>query len=151
MESGIFFELKTLEQEIFRTFFNLDDVSKIKRPSPTQMRIIAYILNHKDTDVYQRDLEGVLNLRRATVSEVLRTMEKNGLISRAVSESDTRVKKIILEKKTNEIFQSKRKTFEEIEKTLEKNISKEDLNNFKKVIKQMISNIEYTKEERKSI
>ena len=78
-------------------------------------------------------------------------MEKNGLISRVVSESDTRVKKIILEKKTNEIFQSKRKTFEEIEKTLEKNISKEDLNNFKKVIKQMISNIEYTKEERKSI
>ena len=119
MESGIFFELKKLEQEIFRTFFNLDDASKMKRPSPTQMRIIAYMLNHKDTDVYQRDLEGVLNLRRATVSEVLRTMEKNGLISRVISESDTRIKKIILNKKTDEIFQRKRKTFEEIEKSLE--------------------------------
>ena len=104
----------------------------MKRPSPTQMRIIAYMLNHKDTDVYQRDLEGVLNLRRATVSEVLRTMEKNGLISRVISESDTRIKKIILNKKTDEIFQRKRKTFEEIEKSLEKNISEQDLNNFKK-------------------
>ena len=151
MESGIFFELKKLEQEIFRTFFNLDDVSKMKRPSPTQMRIIAYMLNHKDTDVYQRDLEGVLNLRRATVSEVLRTMEKNGIISRVISESDTRIKKIILNKKTDEIFQRKRKTFEEIEKSLEKNISEQDLNNFKKVIKQMISNIEYIKEERKRV
>ena len=39
VESGIFYELKSLEQDIFRTFFNLDEVDKKKMPAPTQMRI----------------------------------------------------------------------------------------------------------------
>ena len=40
------------------------------------MRIIAYIFN-KNGSIYQRDLERDLNLRRATLSGILNTMEKN--------------------------------------------------------------------------
>lgn len=151
VESGIFYELKSLEQEIFRTFFNLDELTKKKMPAPTQMRIIGYMLKHQDKDIFQRDLEEVLKLRRATVSEVLQTMEKNGLISREVYEEDSRVKKVVLNQKTKDVFERKKKLFQNIEKSLTKNISKKDLDNFKKVIRQMHDNIEYIKEERKSI
>ena len=44
-------------------------------PSPTQMRIIDYIIQNEDKPIYQKDLESIFNLRRATISEVLITME----------------------------------------------------------------------------
>lgn len=151
VDSGIFYELKSLEQDIFRTFFNLDEVDKKKMPAPTQMRIIGYMLNHQDEDIFQRDLEEVLKLSRATVSEVLQTMERNGLISREIYEEDSRVKKVVLNQMTKDIFEKKKMYFQSIEKALTKDIKVEDLDVFKKVIRQMHENIEYIKEERKRI
>lgn len=75
-----------------------------KTMTPTQMQIIEYILEHDGSCVYQKDLENVLKLRRATVSGVLQTMEKNDFIERVIDKNDTRVKKIILNKKTSKIF-----------------------------------------------
>ena len=47
------------------------------------VKIIAYIFN-KEGAIYQRDLEKDLNLRRATLSGILNTMEKNNLLSSKV-------------------------------------------------------------------
>ncbi len=54
--------------------------------------------------VYQSELEDVLNLRRATVSGILMTMEKNGIIKRVASKKDARTKEIILNEKVEKIF-----------------------------------------------
>ena len=48
-----FMSLKSLEQDIFRTFFNLDEVDQKEMPAPTQMRIIGYMLNHQDKDIFK--------------------------------------------------------------------------------------------------
>ena len=114
-----------------------------KMPTPTQMQIISYILEHNGEDVYQKDLEKVLRLRRATVSGVLGTMEKNNLIKRIINEHDTRSKKIIL---NAHLATSLKKHINEVKKwedKLIKNISQEDMDIFIKVINQMKENIEY--------
>ena len=113
----------------------------MKIPTQTQMQIISYIIKHQNEEVYQKDLEEVLNLRRATVSGVLHTMEKNNLIKRITDSKDTRVKKIILDGKTQEIFNKNEKKIEKLEKIITKDISKNDMDTFMKVLQKMKNNI----------
>lgn len=139
----VLYDIKTLETLLIRTFTNdmILQCEKTKNfPTPTQLQIIEYILNAK-TDVYQKDLESILNLRRATVSGVLQTMEKNGLIKRDASDNDARVKRIILNLKTKELFLKHKNKIEELEQLAIQNISAADLEVFSSVLETMKQNI----------
>ena len=73
-EKSILYEIKSLEKLIARTFMlasKLDIKETKKFPTPSQIQIIQYIVTSKKT-VYQSELEDVLNLRRATVSGILK-------------------------------------------------------------------------------
>ena len=144
------YKIRSLEKMIIRLFIDekefIPEQCNLKKqiifPKPTQLQIIAYILKHKNEDIYQRDLENVLKLRRATVSGVLKTMEKNGFITRITDKEDTRIKKIILNKNAEEIFEKSEKKLDELEKIVIKDISKTDLKIFSNVIDKMKENIE---------
>lgn len=137
----IIYQIKSLDKSIFRYLTSDICFHNKVMPTPTQMQIIDYILNHLDEDIYQRDLENVLNLRRATVSGVLQTMEKNGLIERIVSSSDTRVKKIILRPSARKIYDEKLKMMKELEKRMINGISKDEIDAFYQIIDKMKKNI----------
>lgn len=144
--NSILYQIKTLEKLIFRSLINdnnitIKDIPKLTPPTPTQMQIIEYIIKHSDTDIYQKDLEEVLNLRRATVSGVLQTMEKNNLIERIIDTKDTRTKKIILNQEAKILFEKHKKQLENLEIKIIKDISKEELEIFSKVILKMKNNI----------
>ena len=96
-EYQILYQIKKLEKLVIRNISgNCMELKKNKKiPTLTQMEIIDYILRSENQDIFQRDLEQVLKLRRATVSGVLQTMEKNNLIIRVQSNEDSRAKKII--------------------------------------------------------
>ena len=140
---NVLYEIKSLEKAIVRTFLNNKDVDIPENifPSPTQFQIIECILESKDQEINQKELENILNLRRATISGVLQTMEKSGLIKRVTNKNDIRTKKIILNEKTKKIFERKRKAIKNTEKKIIKNISKEDLETFLKVLNIMKENI----------
>ena len=143
--NSILIQIKSLEQVIMRDFFMKvmnDDVKMKKFPSPTQMRIIDYILQNDKKPVYQKDLERVFNLRRATISEVLKTMEKNNIIERCVSEIDNRTKEIKLSKETKKIFDNNKRKFLELESIITNNISDSELEIFINVINKMKDNIQ---------
>ena len=142
-DNKVLYEIKSLEKMLVRELINNSDIKDKENllPTPTQCQIIEYILNNKNKDIYQKDLEKVLNLRRATVSGVLHTMEKNGLIKRVTDESDTRTKKIILNEKIPERFNKYSKKIKKIENNIIKDISDKDLEIFLKVISQMKDSI----------
>lgn len=142
-DNKVLYEIKALEKMLVRELINNSDIKDKENllPTPTQCQIIEYILNNKNKDIYQKDLEKVLNLRRATVSGVLHTMEKNGLIKRVTDESDTRTKKIILNEKIPERFNEYSKKIKKIENNIIKDISDKDLEIFLKVISQMKESI----------
>lgn len=137
------YKIKALDHLIFRELIDERALREGKILTPTQMRVIGYLL--KNDDVYQRDLEAILNLRRATVSGVLQTMEKNNLIERVVSLDDTRVKKIILCDKARDIFVKEEEKVIKLEKKLTEGISKADLKKFVEVIDKMKSNLQTQK------
>lgn len=148
--NNILYQIKTLEKMIFRSLINdgcniIKTLPKMPPPTPTQMQIIEYIMKNSDSDIYQKDLEDILNLRRATVSGVLQTMEKNNLIERIIDTKDTRTKKIIINKKAKILFDKHKKQLENLEISITKNISKEELEIFSKVIEKMKDNITNSK------
>lgn len=142
-EKSILYEIKSLEKLIARTFMlasKLDIKETKKFPTPSQIQIIQYIVTSKKT-VYQSELEDVLNLRRATVSGILMTMEKNGIIKRVASKKDARTKEIILNEKVEKILLCHQSEMEMLENVLISGISKTDLNTFSKVLSRMKENV----------
>lgn len=146
---NILYKIKEIDILIIRQLLEHNSDERklfMKKPlPPTQMQIIEYILEHIEEKIYQKDLEKVLKLRRATVSGVLQTMEKNGLIKRVVLEEDIRAKEIILNDKTRDVFLANQKKLMEIEKTIIYNIDENDLKVFSKVLDNMKNNIENMK------
>lgn len=139
-EEKLLFEIKTLEKLIVRKLIKNKE-ERPKKLSPTQLQILEYIHKHENEDIYQKDLEAILNLRRATVSGVLQTMEKNNIISRVVNEKDYRTKKIILNEETKQNFEHHKKRLQSLEKKITENIDSHELKICIDVIKQMKENI----------
>lgn len=142
-ESKVLYKIRTLEATILRKMeLKIGDNIKVRNhPTITQIRIIEYILKNNNKDIYQKDLENILNLRRATVSGVLQTMEKNGLIERTTSNDDSRTKKIILNSSAKEMFLKGEERIKMIEEKALKGISKEELSIFLNVLDKMRNNI----------
>lgn len=141
----LLYKIKNLDKIIVRKLlsnFDVENEEFFAPPTPTQMQIIEYIIKHMEENVYQRDLETVLNLRRATVSGVLQTMEKNKLIERVIDTEDTRAKKIMLNEKAKKIFIDSRKKLENLERIIAEGIPEEEIEIFYKVIEKMEENIQ---------
>lgn len=143
---SLLFQIKNLEKTIIRKL-SPDELEKKyisdieRRPTPTQMQILGYILDNIDRDVYQKNLEESLNLRRATISDILQRMEKNGVIKREIDSNDTRTKKILLTSKSREFFEAGRNRMKDLENIAVKNITYEELETFSNVINKMIENM----------
>ncbi|MGN0407215.1 MAG: MarR family winged helix-turn-helix transcriptional regulator [Bacteroides sp.] len=75
---------------------SLSAVSNITQP---QFVILGYLMHNTDKDIFQRDIENEFSISRATASNTLQVMERNGLIKRVAIAEDARLKKILLTKK----------------------------------------------------
>lgn len=141
-DKNIFNSIKELEKGIVRKIMNETSHDEMySKPSIAQMQIIKYILKHDGKTIYQRDLEEVFNLRRATISGILKTMEKNNVIIRVCDPNDARGKIVILSDDAKKFFKEKETLFKKLETVLKKDISKEELEIFYKVILKMRDNI----------
>lgn len=74
-------------------------------------------------------------------------MEKNGLIERKVDPKDTRIKKVILTKKTEDAFLEGKERMNKLGKMLLKGVSPEEIETFSNVIRKMKENIENNNKE----
>lgn len=141
-DKNIFNSIKELEKGIVRKIMSETSHDEMfSKPSIAQMQIIKYILKHDGKTIYQRDLEEVFNLRRATISGILKTMEKNNVIIRVCDPNDARGKIVILSDDAKKFFKEKETLFKKLEIVLKKDISKEELETFYKVILKMRDNI----------
>ena len=96
MERKVAFEIKRLDNLINRKILKYLKKENIKNISHVQAEILRYLYVNRDNTVYQSDIEKEADIRRSTVSGILKTMEKNGLIKRIDSKKDTRKKEVTL-------------------------------------------------------
>lgn len=118
----------------------MDALSSRAEFSGSQGRTLHFLLTQTDP-VFQKDIEEEYSLRPSTATELLKQMEKNGLITREPVSYDNRLKEIHL---TDKALAYKHQVFEDLnalEQTLTQGISEEDMKVFIKVIEKMLDNM----------
>lgn len=92
-------------QHIVRFFSIMNQLHRLamqhhceKPPGMTipQIATITILTLSSEQDVFQRDLEHILKLRRSTISSLLNTLERKELIQRIPVPQDARLKKLVL-------------------------------------------------------
>lgn len=92
-----------------------------------QGRILGFIYcKSNKKDIFQKDIEEELNIRRSSVTSVLQLMEKNGYIKRIRVSEDGRLKKIILTEKGLEIQRGVYACIINVEKSLRNELSDDE-------------------------
>lgn len=74
--------------------------------------ILGYLYHHQEQPVYQRDIEKEFRISRATATNTLQVMERNGFIVRRAQDKDARLKRIQM---TEEAMQGHRQVEEHID------------------------------------
>ena len=140
-DKSIGLEIKKIDSLIVRKIMacNKDSLCQL---TPVQIVVIKYLIKNKNSIVYQKDIEKKLGLRKSTVSGILGTMIKNGIIIRTDSSNDLRSKEIRLTETGYKLDKAMKKRAVEFEKILQNNISNEELEIFYKVTKQIQKNLE---------
>lgn len=135
----IAFEIKLLDNLISRRIIESENGSK--KLSHVQASILRYLYQNQNKVIYQNELENLLNVRRSTISGILKTMEKNNFIKRVDSRNDARKKEIILTNYSLEKSKEMKKKVTQFETLLTSGISYEELDVFFKVIDKIKENI----------
>lgn len=108
-----------------------------------QANILRFLLlETAKHSIYQVDIEKEFGLRPPTVTETLKTLEKKDLIRRIPDENDGRKKKIIITEKTLSMDDGVKWQVEKSEKVLLQGITKEEQEQFMKIAKKMLHNLE---------
>ncbi|WP_242945440.1 MarR family winged helix-turn-helix transcriptional regulator [Hespellia stercorisuis] len=118
----------------------MDAFSSRKEFSGSQGRTLHFLLAQTE-DIFQKDIEEEYSIRPSTATELLKQMEKNGLIVRESVAYDNRLKKIVV---TEKALSYKRQVVEDLttlEETLVKDIPEADLQVFFRVIEKMMDNL----------
>lgn len=144
--------IKNLANQFHRhmRFARLAILEKIQIPgaetiTDVQGRIVSYLYlalseNNREA-VFQKDIEKHFNIRRSTATVILKRMEKNGFITRRVSNSDARMKSIQLTEKSRAMYPIAYAEILKAEKQARKGVSEEELAVFFRVIEQITQNI----------
>ncbi len=135
-------ELRRLTNHVRRKLMTFEGATDGRRKTSSHYYIISYITSMDKTPVFQRDIDKTFSLRRPTTTEILKLMERNGLIKKKSVEKDLRLKRVVLTpkaKKLNEDFES---FLETMESEMCDGISEEEMDTFFKVVKKMRENLE---------
>ncbi len=98
----------------------------------------------RNPDCSQMELAQKLDITPAAVTTTIKKLEKEGYITRLVSEEDNRVNKLGITKKGQEIITESIRLFDEVEKKALKDFSEEEvecLNNFMKRIRKNLEDL----------
>lgn len=107
-----------------------------------QIFILRFLYENKDKkDIFQKDIEKLLDIRRSTTTEILNVMERNNLLERVDSLSDKRQKMIVLSEKGTKYLKDFEKIVLKTEKEILNNVSQEEKDIFFNVLEKIKNNL----------
>lgn len=135
-------ELRSLSNHVHRFFHNCQGRKAMESVTGTNGWIIAYLADHCDEDVFQKDVEREFGITRSTASKVIDLMERKGLVERQRVPQDARLRKLVLTEKSRMLADSFFNDKEQLEKILMKGFSDEERNKLSEYISRMKQNLE---------
>lgn len=105
--------------------------------------ILDYILLESATrSIYQKNIEQEFGLRPSTATEALKSLEKKELICRVPDPHDARLKRIVFTDKAAQIQEQLREEINNTENLLLQGISTEEQQEFLRLTRKMLSNLD---------
>lgn len=103
-------EIREVQQLLYRKY-ELKKEQQSEKLTQVQVHVLMYIHRH-DGQVFQKDIEQHLKVRRSTASQILNVLERESYVERMRLESDARMKEIVVTDKTLALIDSMEKTHE---------------------------------------
>lgn len=103
---------------------------------------VAFLCEHRDRDIFQRDIEEEFHIRRSTATRIMQLMERNGLITRESVEHDARLKKIVLTEKALAMHRHILDSTGQLEAELTEGLTQSELEGFFVVMNKMKDNMQ---------
>ena len=123
-------------------YFDMHKPAEADRIPIGQGMMIRYLVDHRDEDVFQKDLEAFFGISGATASNMLKGLEKHNMIKRIPVEHDARLKKICLLPKAIEHEERIRNNIRVLENCMAKNFSQEEITTFCNMLDKVLLNLE---------
>lgn len=133
-------EIKKINGDIFRTMSNRYKSMNIDI-TPMHAKIII-TLYKSDVPLCQKDLEGPISCNKSTMSSMISTMEKNGLLTRKVSDTDSRINYLVLTDKGLEMVEFLKEDRLFTEEVMTDGITDEEYTAFMRVVDKIRKNME---------
>ena len=89
-------QIRRVDNLIFRKINQFARENGVEQATPMHGWIIEYLYRHRDTPVFQRDIEREFSITRSTVTNILQLMERKGYIRRQSVPQDARLKQLVL-------------------------------------------------------
>lgn len=123
-------------------FQHLSQMDFDEEMSSTNVRILRYLQQNQQQDIYQKDVEREFGITRSTASRVLALMEQKGFIARQDVEHDGRLKKLLLTDKSRRLGVMMQQNGEATEARLTKGFSDEEREALLGFLERLRKNIE---------
>lgn len=108
-----------------------------------QFAIVSYIARESaERDIFQKDLEQKFDIRKSTVTGILNTMERDGLLLRETVPYDARLRKMMLTEKALQAKVNTEQVIESVETQLSKGLSQEEIVTFLDILEKISKNAE---------
>ena len=141
-EETIGFIIRSLDNMMMRNAVG-DEKSDKKGMMPVmQGWIIGYLYDHKDEEIFQRDIEAEFYIARSTVTCLVKQMEQKGYIARVAVERDCRLKRLCILEKGEKIHEKFLQNIDRVEEQIREGVSEDELQIFFKVATQIRDNLE---------
>ena len=145
IEEKPIFELKKLGHRIHLATQELGRSRGIDFLAGPQGHAAFYLEGRMDQVTTIKDIEQELQISKSVASNLVKRMEKNGIVTIEASPQDGRSKHVLLTDKAKEQMGAIHDLFEEVDQCLMKDVTTEDYQIFLKVLEQFGSNIEQMK------
>lgn len=123
----------------------LNRVTKYTNPMDyinfTQLGIMHYLLDNQDKEICQKDIEIQMQLKKASITGALDSLEAKHAIKRIVDKNDRRKNIIVIDKEALKYKDKISMYLNDIEKKITQGINEKELDTFCMVMEKMISNL----------
>lgn len=135
MQYKIGLEIRFLSKYISRYLQGIN-----KTITGPQGLILLYLCNSTE-NIYQRDIEKFLNIRRSSATGLISNLEKNGYLIKESVETDARLKRLVPTAKANAEVSIIEEQVIKLEEKMLNGITKNEIESLRKIISKMTKNL----------
>ena len=107
-----------------------------------QSMALGYLIHASAQDeIYVKDLEKYMKIRKSTASELVSRLEKNGYVKTEKSQKDGRLKRLIVTEEGHAAHDRILQFLQEIDYRLVEGLSKEEVDTFVNLLNRLIQNM----------